>query len=194
MNIKSNYPMIEKQNVLHILQQNLMICCKWTFLFAGFICAVVNLSTGGKAWSIIVIWSMWLVWTQLVSPDMVEYNRISQTIKLIVNSCILLLLLDVIVISGSTKEAVAVTCFSALIFVSILFFTDFETQRQNMFPMLFFCVTCLIGSIIGLVTIHGGETWTFAVLGALAVSLLIGCAAKLGKEFVRECKKYFCTK
>jgi prepilin signal peptidase PulO-like enzyme (type II secretory pathway) len=89
---------------------------------------------------------------------------------------------------------VAVTCFSALIFVSILFFTDFETQRQNMFPMLFFCVTCLIGSIIGLVTIHGGETWTFAVLGALAVSLLIGCAAKLGKEFVRECKKYFCTK
>jgi hypothetical protein len=69
--------MIEKQNVLHILQQNLMICCKWTFLFAGFICAVVNLSTGGKAWSIIVIWSMWLVWTQLVSPDMVEYNRIS---------------------------------------------------------------------------------------------------------------------
>ena len=190
MNIDIIYPPINKR---HAGRQDLMVYCKWAFLFAGLICAVVNLSTGGKAWSIIVIWSMRLVWSQLVSPDMVEYNRISQTIKLIVNACILLALIEWLLVPGWAAEVVPIVCFFTLILVGILFFTDFQTQRQNMFPMLFFCVVCLIGSIIGLLA-RPVESWPLAVMGAVALSLLIGCAAKLGKDFLKECQKRFCIK
>lgn len=191
MNVRITYPPAEKR---HTAKQKLISCCKWTFLFAGLLCAAVNVSTCGKSWSLIVIWSMWLVWTQLVSPDMVEYNRISQTIKLIVNACILLFLVDVIAAPGWAIEVVSIVGFSALILVAVLFFTDFETQRQNMFPMLLFCAACLTGAVVGLIGQHWTGSWTFTVMGTVALSLLVGCAVKLGKEFLTDFRKYFCAR
>ena len=191
MHIEIVYPPCEKP---HLGWQKLALCCKWAFLLAGFLCAVVNLSTGGKAWCLVVIWALWMVWAQLVSPDIVEYNRISQTIKLIVNACILLCLIDWCLTPGWAAEIVPIVGYSSLLLVSVLFFTDAEAQRLNMFPMLLFCAASLIGSVIGLVTLQGGESWPPAVLCAVAVAVLVGCAAKLGKDFLRECRKRFCTK
>lgn len=191
MQIELIYPPVGKRR---LDKQRIVRCCKWAFLFAGLMCAVVNISTGGKAWSVVVIWSMWMVWTQLVSPDTVEYNLISQTIKLIVNACILLVMIDWLLTPGWAAEVVPIIGYSTLILVSVLFFADMETQRQNMLPLLLFCVACLIGSIIGLIAIHEKESWPFAVLCAIAVSLLVGCAVNLGKDFLRECGKRFCSK
>lgn len=191
MNIKMTYPSAKNRRTG---KQTLISYCKWIFIFSGFICAVVNVSTGGKEWSIIVIWSMWLLWSQLVSPDMVEFNRISQTIKLIVNSCILLMLIDWLIVPGWAEMVVPIVCFSALILVAILFFTDFKTQRQNMFPMLAFCVVCLIGAAVGLAGQYLSDSWPFAIMGAVALSLLVGCEIKIGKAFWGECKKYFSVK
>lgn len=191
MKIKETYPVPKKQPIGRLL---LMRICKWLFLFSGFACVVVNVCTGGNAWCCIVIWSMWLVWAQLVSPDMVEYNRISQAVKFVVNTCILLVLINFLLAPGWASAVVPIVCFSALIAIALLFFTDFETQKQNMLPMLFFCTACLLVSIVLLIVRHGAVHWAVIVMGALAVSLLIGCIAKLGKAFLKECLKRFSVK
>ena len=189
MQIELIYPPVEKRR---LARPRIAHYCKWAFLFAGLMCAVVNLSTGGKAWSVVVIWSMWMVWAQLISPDIVEFNRISQSIKLIVNACILLVMIDWLLTPGWAAEVVPIIGYSTLIIVSILFFTDMETQRQNMLPLLLFCAACLVGSIVGLATLREHESWPFAVLCAIAFSLLVGCAVNLGKDFLLECRKRFC--
>ena len=191
MKVKVTYLTAAKRR---FARRDVISCCKWLLLFAGFLCAVLNALIGGRAWSVIVIWSMWLVWAQLISPDMVEYNLISQFIKLTANCCVLLTLIDALLTPGWAVEAVPVICFSALLAVGILFFADFETQRQNMFPMLFLCIACLLGSVIGLVVWQGNGRWAIAVTGVCALSLLVGCAAKLGGAAVTEIKKRFCAK
>lgn len=192
MEIKNIYPTVEKRN---LFQQNLITYSKWGFIFAGMICTIINLFTRGQAWSIVVMWSMWLVWSQLISPDMVEYNRISQTIKFIINSCVLLGLIDVFLAPGWSVKVIVIICFSALILVSVLFFTDFETQRQNMFPMLNFCTLSLVAAIVGLLIEQSDDTyWTFVVMGSLAFLLLLAFIILLGKDFLIEIKKRFSSK
>ena len=50
---------------------------KTALLFAAYICIIMNIITGGQAWSLVVAASIYMVWTLALSPDMVEYNRIS---------------------------------------------------------------------------------------------------------------------
>lgn len=191
MKVKETYPVPKKWHSGRLL---LMTICKWLFLFSGFICVVVNVCTGGNAWCLVVIWSMWLIWAQLVSPDMVEYNRISQAVKLVVNTCVLLALINFFLVPGWASAVVPIVCFSGLIAVALLFFTDFETQKQNMLPMLFFCTACLLAASIVLIVHHGDVHWAVIVMGTLALSLLFSCIAKLGKAFLKECIKRFSTK
>ena len=69
------------------------------FLLSALLCVTINIWAGGKAWSIIVLWSLYMIWTLFIHPDMIEYNRISQFTKVIVQSCIMLVLIDVFITS-----------------------------------------------------------------------------------------------
>ena len=47
-------------------------------VYVGGLCSViVNLCVGGKAWSVIVLIGLYMLWTLLLSPAVVECNRIS---------------------------------------------------------------------------------------------------------------------
>ncbi len=190
MKINITYPQPTKEKRL---TQKMIKILKWPFLFSGYICLVINLVTGGKAWSIIVLWSLWIVWSTVISPTLIEYNRISQVIKLITNSCILLIFIDIFLSPGWAVEVVPIVCFSGLTLVGVLFFSDFERQQQNMFPMLLLIIISIICSIIGLIIWRAESRWALAVMGAFAFALLIGCVFKLGPSFIREVKKRFHT-
>lgn len=191
MNVRETYPDVKRRGRG---RQTLMTVCKWAFPAAGFICVLLNILIAGKAWSAIVAWSLWIAWAQIVSPDLVEFNRISQLIKLVINSCILLVLIDLLLTPGWAVEVVPIVCFSSLLITGVLFFTDLEKQKQNMMPMLFMSAACLVGAVIGLILWHGEGRWTLAVMGASALLLPIGCFARLGREFWVEFKKRFCAK
>ncbi|MCR5229030.1 MAG: hypothetical protein K6D03_02790 [Solobacterium sp.] len=192
MKVKIVYPEVTRQQRIWM---NLRIYCKWIFLFASTICAAVNISVGGKAWSVIAIWSMWIVWSQILSTDMVEYNRLSQTVKLILRACVLLAMIDLFLAPGWSVNVIALVCTAAVILVGVLFFSDFEKQKQNMFPMLIFCVLCFTGSVIGLIARRGrAVVWPLAVLAVCSVFLLVLCAAFLGNRFGEEIRKRFSVK
>lgn len=191
MKIKMTYPHV---NLRRALGRKLVSILKGMSLFAGYICVVLNVAVGGKAWSLVVVMALYMFWTLVLSPDLVEYNRISQFMKLITCTCILLLLIDIFLSPGWAVEVVPIVCSVGLAVSAVLFFTDVERQKQNMLPMLLLIFIAIISSAFGLFLWHEESRWALAVMGAFGVALLAACAVVLKGDFLRELKRRFYTK
>lgn len=88
-------------------------------------------------------------------------------------------------------EITASVCFFGLFGSAALFFTDLERQKQNMFPMLLLILVSLAASVAGLIGWHGEGRWALAVLGIVALILLLACISFLGPDFTRALKRRF---
>lgn len=191
MKIKITYPKVSPKIIKH---QRLINFMKWPLLIAVVICPIINLITGGKAWSLVVLMSIYMAWDLAISRDLVEYNRISQFVKLITLTSLLLITIDVFLAPGWALEAVPILIFSGLIVTSVLFFTDIERQKQNIFPFLFLILLSIISSIVGLSFYHEKDSWPLTVMGAVALFLLITLSITLKENIINELKKGFSVK
>lgn len=191
MKIKITYPKVSPKIIKH---QRLINFMKWPLLIAVVICPIINLITGGKAWSLVVLMSIYMAWDLVISRDLVEYNRISQFVKLITLTSLLLITIDVFLAPGWALEAVPILIFSGLIVTSVLFFTDIEKQKQNIFPFLFLILLSIFSSIIGLSFYHEKDSWPLIVMGAVALFLLITLSITLKENIINELKKGFSVK
>lgn len=191
MKIKITYPKVSPKIIKH---QRLINFMKWPLLIAVVICPIINLITGGKAWSLVVLMSIYMAWDLVISRDLVEYNRISQFVKIITLTSLLLITIDVFLAPGWALEAVPILIFSGLIVTSVLFFTDIERQKQNIFPFLFLILLSIISSIVGLSFYHEKDSWPLTVMGAVALFLLITLTITLKENIINELKKGFSVK
>lgn len=191
MKIKITYPKVSPKIIKH---QRLINFMKWPLLIAVVICPIINLITGGKAWSLVVLMSIYMAWNLVISRDLVEYNRISQFVKLITLTSLLLITIDVFLAPGWALEAVPILIFSGLIVTSVLFFTDIEKQKQNIFPFLFLILLSIFSSIIGLSFYHEKDSWPLTVMGIVALFLLITLSITLKENIINELKKGFSVK
>lgn len=191
MKIKITYPKVSPKIIKH---QRLINFVKWPLLIAVVICPIINLITGGKAWSLVVLMSIYMAWDLVISRDLVEYNRISQFVKLITLTSLLLITIDIFLAPGWALEAVPILIFSGLIVTSVLFFTDIERQKQNIFPFLFLILLSIISSIIGLSFYHEKDSWPLTVMGVVALFLLITLSITLKENIINELKKGFSVK
>ena len=190
MKIKITYPEVAPDKVKH---QKFINFIKWPILIAVIICPILNIVTGGKAWSLVVLMSIYMVWDLVISRDLVEYNRISQFVKLITLTGLLLTIIDIFLAPGWAIEAVSILIFSGLIVTAILFFTDIERQKQNIFPLLFLILLSIFSSIIGLSFYHKKDNWGLAVMGGIALILLVALNIVLKDNIINELKKGFHT-
>ena len=191
MKIKITYPKVSPKIIKH---QRLINFMKWPLLIAVVICPIINLITGGKAWSLVVLMSIYIAWDLVISRDLVEYNRISQFVKLITLTSLLLITIDVFLAPGWALDAVPILIFSGLIVTSVLFFTDIERQKQNIFPFLFLILLSIFSSIIGLSFYHEKDSWPLTVMGVVALFLLITLSITLKENIINELKKGFSVK
>lgn len=191
MKIKITYPKVSPKIIKH---QRLINFMKWPLLIAVVICPIINLITGGKAWSLVVLMSIYMAWDLVISRDLVEYNRISQFVKLITLTSLLLITIDIFLSPGWALEAVPILIFSGLIVTSVLFFTDIERQKQNIFPFLFLILLSIFSSIVGLSFYHEKDSWPLTVMGAVALFLLITLSITLKENIINELKKGFSVK
>ena len=191
MKIKITYPKVSPKIIKH---QRLINFMKWPLLIAVVICPIINLIIGGKAWSLVVLMSIYMAWDLVISRDLVEYNRISQFVKLITLTSLLLITIDVFLAPGWALEAVPILIFSGLIVTSVLFLTDIERQKQNIFPFLFLILLSIFSSIIGLSFYHEKDSWPLTVMGAVALFLLITLTITLKENIINELKKGFSVK
>lgn len=191
MKIKITYPKVSPKIIKH---QRLINFMKWPLLIAVVICPIINLITGGKAWSLVVLMSIYMAWDLVISRDLVEYNRISQFVKLITLTSLLLITIDIFLAPGWALEAVPILIFSGLIITSVLFFTDIERQKQNIFPFLFLILLSIFSSIVGLSFYHEKDSWPLTVMGIVALFLLITLSITLKENIINELKKGFSVK
>lgn len=191
MKIKITYPKVSPKIIKH---QRLINFMKWPLLIAVVICPIINLITGGKAWSLVVLMSIYMAWDLVISRDLVEYNRISQFVKFITLTSLLLITIDVFLAPGWALEAVPILIFSGLIVTSVLFFTDIERQKQNIFPFLFLILLSIFSSVIGLLFYHEKDSWPLTVMGIVALFLLITLSITLKENIINELKKGFSVK
>ncbi|MGE4342588.1 MAG: DUF6320 domain-containing protein [Bacilli bacterium] len=164
---------------------------RWPFIIGVFVLPIVNIFTGTPLWSIVAIWSMWIVWSMLFSPQLVEYNRISNVVRLITNVAILLVLIDVFIASGWAIEVVAIVGFSGLGILSILFFSNLHKQRQNLFPMLLFIIVAIGLAITGIILWRESTHWSIITLATTGGAFLLTTAIVLRKDLLNEFAKRF---
>lgn len=191
MKIKITYPKVSPKIIKH---QRLINFMKWPLLIAVVICPIINLITGGKAWSLVVLMSIYMAWDLVISRDLVEYNRISQFVKLITLTSLLLITIDIFLSPGWALDTVPILIFSGLIVTSVLFFTDIERQKQNIFPFLFLILLSIFSSIVGLSFYHEKDSWPLTVMGVVALFLLITLTITLKENIINELKKGFSVK
>lgn len=183
MKIKITYPSVDRS---HLKRRRAIRILRWPFLIAAYACPIINIFTGGSAWSIIVLFALFMVWNLSIELDLVEYNRISQFIKTVIYSCVLIFLIDIILAPGWAAEVISIICFSALAVSGILFFTDLQRQKQNMLPMLLLIIGTMIWAVIDLSVSGYDGRWTLIVMGAISIALLMATIIALGMDFLRE--------
>ncbi|MDR2974895.1 MAG: DUF6320 domain-containing protein [Propionibacteriaceae bacterium] len=166
-------------------------CAKWPFLATAYACPLINVATGWPAWSLVVLWGLWVVWSSTFSPQLIGINRISQCVKFVTDIVVALVLIDLLLAPGWAATVVPIVCFSSLVVVAVLFFTDLDRQRLNIMPMLALTVLCLISAGTILAAWRNVTRWPLIVLAALAGALLIATLVVLRRDFLRALRKFF---
>lgn len=189
MHVKNTYPKITKVSRNRKRMLNIV---RWPFLAVSVAAPIVNLWIGGPLWSILVILTLVIVWKMILSPDLVEFNRISQSIKVTVWSSILIAAVDLLFVNNRfALFVIPIVCFAGLTNCIVLFFTDLEIQKHNMLPLINFIFVSIIGSAIALYFYHNEENWPLIVLFCLSVLSLLSLIIVLGQDFKIEMQRRF---
>jgi hypothetical protein len=186
MKIRITYPIV---SIKKIKRRKVLDVLFWPFLLVIYSLPIINILTGKPLWSIVVLYALYMAWELFVNIDLVELNRISQFIKLTIHSSILLALIDIFLSPGWAVEVISIVAFSALTISSILFFTDFRRQKQNMLPLIVLIFLTMIGAVLGLILTDYKNYWALIVMGLISVALLLSCIFILKTELITEFKK-----
>jgi hypothetical protein len=197
MNIKITYPQLSKKRAT---REKLIRILRLPFILLAIACPIVNLAVGGPAWSVIALFSLYMVWNLAVAIDLIEYNRTSQFIKFISYSVIMLILIDTLLTPSSNwgEIVIPIVAFSGLVVAAVLFFTDFERQRHNLMPLLVIDVICFLAAIVALayiLTVAPEKTaWPYIVMGSVSLALLVSFILTLKGGFFAELKRRYHAK
>jgi hypothetical protein len=186
--INITYPVVSKTK--HNRRRFLKLM-KWIFILLALASIIVNICVGGLLWFPVALMGLFMIWNLILSIDLVEYNRISQFIKATIYSCILMVLIDIFLVSGWALDVISIVSFASVIISGILFFTDFNRQKQNMLPMFYLITIALIWSMVGLFSALEVMSWPLIVLGGVTLLLLAVIIITLRGDFIRELKCRF---
>ncbi len=163
---------------------------KWLFIASVIIAPITNIFVGKQAWSLLVMWPIYVIWKSVVNRDSIEFNRISQGSKLLIYVCILLLIINFVFSFNWGGFVIPLVYLSMLITISVFFFTNITKQRQNIMPLIWLITISIIAfsaSVIGWPKLN----WPMIVLGCVSFVILFVCVIILKNDLLLEFKKKF---
>lgn len=187
MDFEVIYPRIKKKS---IFMSYLRYVCGWIFIAAAIVCPCVNIAVGGSAWSVIVLWSMYMVWIILLKQPLVERNLISLGVRTLIMVGILLALIDRLIFPGWAAFVVPIFAYAALAVLGIIFFSNVSEQRHNVMPLIMVAAATVIGSAVAL-TVFSETRWPMIVLESVASALLVATIFILRTRLLTELRKRF---
>ena len=188
MQIKNTYPETTRSTRN---RRKLLTVLRWPFIISALASLIVNLVIGGPLWSIIVIFSLYAIWDMILSPDLIEYNRTSQSVKTLFFSITLLALIDIFIVKILAPFVIPIVCFGGLAVCDVLFFSNMEKQKHNMMYLLNFIFLSIIGSSLALWLGKDVQKWPYIVLLGLSVTSLLALIIVLKQDFKLEFKRRF---
>ena len=188
MEIKNIYPTLTRATRN---RRKMLIVLRWPFILSAIASVIVNFLIGGPQWSIVAAFSLFAVWNLFLSIDLVEYNRTSQSVKMLVYVSILLALIDIFITDIFAWFVIPLVCFGGLTVCIALFFSNFDKQKHNMLPLISFAFISVIASLLTLLLNSGIESWPFIILLGLSVLFLIVLIILVKQDFARELRKRF---
>ena len=187
MDFEIVYPHIKKQSIAMLYVRYIF---GLLFMAAAVVCVAVNIILKGKAWSVIVLWSLYMIWTLVLKAPLVERNLISQGVKLLVTTVILLILIDWLIYPGWAAFVVPIVAYGALIVLAVLFFVNVSKQRHNVMPLILLTLLLAVASALALF-VFSETRWPMIVLAVTAAVLLIATAFILKTRLISELIKRF---
>ena len=188
MHVKNTYP---SKTQKYGGRKSVLTIFRWPFIVLAVASLIVNIIVGSPYWCVVGIFSLYSIWSLFISPDLVEYNRISQSVKGLTHACILLALIDIFLAHGFALFVVPIVGFGGLTICIVLFYSNIKTQKHNLLPLINFVFIAIIGSAVTLIFHHSENEWPLIVLLCLSVVFLITLAIVLRKDFGREFQKRF---
>ncbi len=129
MNPKIIYPIPKRQSSLYLKLRNIF---RIVFLIASIVCVAVNIITADKAWSVVVLWSLYGLWQFAFSFKLVEFSFYSLFIRVIIFCAVLLVLIDKFLISGWASLVVPIVLFSGLLIMFIYYLVTYNKKERHL--------------------------------------------------------------
>lgn len=185
--IKTNYPeRSKKSDYLNTIKTTV----GWLLFIAAFACPVINYLTGGKAWSVVVLWGLFIIYKGVIAPEVFEATPLRLIFNWSIYIMVMLVLIGIFLAPGWLGFILPIVGFSSLLISAAVLFLDNRKQKKQAAPFVAGVVLALISFVI---ILYSGYplNWPIIVLGSLSVFLLIIYIAAFGKDLFYELRKRF---
>ena len=191
MHVRITYPPLKKKYSFE--RHKMLSILRWPLIGLGLAACIVNLCVGGPWWCILALIALYIAWRLFLSPDLVEYNRISQSIKGVFWACVMLLMVDWLIVPIHAVFVLPLAGAGGLVLCATLFFTDLETQKHNMLPLLLFIFCALVASVvgIGLKWAQWEACWPYMTLFGTSMLFLLSLIIILRRDLWIEMRRRF---
>ncbi len=165
---------------------------RWIMLLGFIACPAVNYLTGGPAWSIIAMVAIVFARTY-VSPDILEFSTIGQSLRIGAFAIVLTTLIGVLLSPGWLGFVLPIIGFSTLIITGVFFFINVDRHRNNIMPLIWEITIAIVACIVVYVR-DGRLNWPMITMGSLALVMAISGIIALHKDIWRELTKRLHTR
>ena len=165
---------------------------RWLMLLGFIACPAVNYLTGGPAWSIIVMVSILFARTY-VSPDILEFSTIGQSLRIGAFAIVLTTLIGILLSPGWLGFVLPIIGFSTLILSGVFFFINIDRHRNNIMPLIWEIIIALAACLV--VYIRDGKlNWPMVTMGSLALVMALTGLVAFHRDIRRELAKRLHTR
>lgn len=187
MQVHRTYP---EQTARSFYRRNRLNLWRSVFLTIGYVCALINLCTGGIPWSLLVAGGLCVLWIAFLYRPLVENTLIKKMADVGIAVCLFLFLLDAIVGGGWSEFVVPIVFFGDLLVIGFYYLVYFKKEKRNLLPLYELILAGLVATLCRFVGVHT-LNWPLIVVGSVSLGLLVLSAALFFKPIWRELQKKF---
>lgn len=189
MKININYPNITpKLNKLRLTKKIIILL----FIISIVVCGIVNLSVGGKPWTIYVLGGEVIFYLVFLNKPLIEHTFLKKLTMIVAGICGYLYLINLIENKNWDVFVISIILFSIILLQAMILFSTYHKQKKNFMPIFITIITSLIITLLALFGIISWN-WPIIVLGSCGFALLIVLFIFFKKDITKELKKKFHT-
>jgi hypothetical protein len=167
MQVKVTYPQLSPRSYW---RRNRIELARLVFGGAAYLCLLVNLLTGGTAWSLAAVGGLAVAWITFFYKPLVENTVIKKMTDIGSAVCLYLFLLDWLFGGGWSGLVTPIVFFADLIIAGTYFLAFFRKEKRNFLPLFELMLVGLVAIFCGLV---GWRllNWPLIVVGGVCLAL-----------------------